>query len=159
MFPTSTSYRIRQEPEWDQCREIEWSNSCKYIQGLTNSRLVDSPGDVFNCTTVFPKHIRDTGSYLNVLDTSTNLAAGLTKWLAVFLCERPRDFVPNELHIETNSIWWCMRTVDLKADKCRLVTDSASAKKYYENMANIEQERIILLCIYWFNHVVRKKRT
>ncbi len=83
--------RVRQEPERNHAREIEWDDGGNHAQRLADHNLVDSAGHVFEVVALH--HGRDTAGNLNVFDGAAHFALGFSEGLAIFLSKDAGDVV------------------------------------------------------------------
>src|SRR5580693_5295637 len=80
---------VRQIPERDHARKIEWHDGGGDAEGLANHHLVDAAGDVFEVVALH--HHRNAAGHFDILDGATHFGLGLGEGLAVFLRDDAGD--------------------------------------------------------------------
>ena len=85
----SGSDRVRDHPQRDHRREVEWRDASNYTEWLTHGVHVDPRGSRFVVRTL--EHLGNTTRIFDVLETTGDLAQGITCDLAVFGREPPSN--------------------------------------------------------------------
>ena len=82
---------IRQKPERDHCREIEWRDRCHNPKRLADHHFVDAASHIFQVIALH--HHRNAAGNLNVFDGAAQFSLSFRKSLAVFLGDDASQFI------------------------------------------------------------------